>query len=42
MYKYDAYDPVSRKQKRKNQPITMPGLFFGLRLRLRQLVFTGS
>ena len=40
----DAYDPVkldcrSRKKKRKNQPITMPGLFFGFRLRLRQSSF---
>ena len=32
-------DCRSRKQKRKNQPITIPGLFFGLRLRLRQSSF---
>ena len=32
-------DCRSRKQKRKNQPITMPGLFFGFRLRLRQSSF---
>ena len=43
-YDSDAYDPVktrcrSRKQKEKNQPITMPGLFFGFRLRLRQSSF---
>ena len=49
-YDSDAYDPWKldcriRKQKRKNQPITMPvlrqliGLFFGFRLRLRQSSF---
>ena len=27
---------VEQKQKRKNQPITMPGLSFGFRLRLQQ------
>ena len=32
-------DCRSRKQKRKNKPITMPGLFFGFRLRLRQSSF---
>ena len=39
-YDSDAYDPVkTRLLKRKNQPITMPGLFFGFHLRLRQSSF---
>ena len=35
-------DCRSRKQKRKNQPITMPCLFFGFRLRLGQSSFHWS
>ena len=38
LWKLD-YRSRNQKQKRKNQPITMPGLFFGFRLRHRQSSF---
>ena len=44
-YDSDAFDPVktrlseSQEEAEENQPITMPGLFFGFRLRLRQSSF---